>query len=351
MIKKLLDALRVLPVTVIVPVVPVASSAITERLLTKTKTKQQHGQVHPQQTKTITMSDNTEPIDLSNMEVSCVNHIVDNSNDTYDDDQCCQIIKKPKKSTNNLDGTRHSWVKVTDTVDGVTTYPFLQDKNNFKDKVFVKYLSAYHPYKAPHGKTMEQWKNVLSEMMKEQDDDGKSIYTKGLQIRTLKDRFNQYITFVKNHQNNVPFRSGCDDEEECPLLDGLEQIYEDYNSFLSIKDNTKKETIEKKNNDREAAEEIRDAALGKLRKKLSDTTSDEDGDDGKKTPPSKTSATKTMKSLNDFTDVISVREDRLLLKEKNRAKALELKEKEIENKQKNDEATRQLLMALANKLA
>ena len=59
------------------------------------------------------------------------------------------------------------------------------------------------------------------------------------------------MKFAATSKANVPFHSGCDDEEEaCEIQAGIEEMHEKYVAFMDEKENEKSSAVSKKNNEK-----------------------------------------------------------------------------------------------------
>jgi hypothetical protein len=94
------------------------------------------------------------------------------------------------------------------------------------------------------------------------------VFPQGVKSKALKKRFDEYMQFVKADYSDVPFRSGSDNEPSPnEMLQGIEDMYDDWTSFNNKAQSTKAGDIAQKKRDRDAAETIRKAAMGKYYKK------------------------------------------------------------------------------------
>jgi hypothetical protein len=269
----------------------------------------------------------------------------------------------------------------------VVTYPFLMDPNNLKDELLIAQLIIDEPFAAKYGEVKAAWENVASKL-KEQKSGGEYIYHRSLCSKTIRDRFTKYVEVVKSYDRDVPLRSGDDSEVFYERFGELEKLCSRYLSAASEIDDAKKDSLQKKKIDREAAEAIKKASLGKITaaRTRSDTLSDSDSDDSfkysdqsndkisstkKKQKKKKAKQSDTAKIGNNvamFSLIVDEREDRkkqkesrLRLKEENRSKALELQQqslqlqqqrldaylKQQEEQAKQQDAQRELMLALA----
>ena len=114
---------------------------------------------------------------------------------------------------------RHTFPKIDKTIlvkgEYVTTHPLLE-------------LCLI----APFGMVAYSWKTFVSTLNEQKDSDDNLIFLPPVTERYARERLNNYFNFVKKNQNNAPMRSGCDDEEETnELMQIIEDLYEEKNSF------------------------------------------------------------------------------------------------------------------------
>ena len=194
-------------------------------------------------------------------------------------------------------------------------------------------------------------------------------------------RFKEYTTFVKWHQAQVPFRSGCDDEDPpTEIMDGLESMYDDWTSCIEKGKKKRDAVATKKQNDKIGAEALRSAALGQFIARRGGR--DEDSPEAKMlfevpagTPRSNCSSRSNTPipgnlifAIHSLEDSLAQRAGAKLLKEENkkrklellqqkmeidrteRAERLQLERDQFELAKKNQEAQHQLLLTLAAQL-
>ena len=123
----------------------------------------------------------------------------------------------------NVLGVRCS-VSTNGTV--TNTYPFLTDQSNWMDIMFVRHLLVDKPFEAPHGKGTSAWESTAHYLSLAVDPDGNLIFPLGCNGRQLKSRFQELMSVMKKIENEVPFTSGCDDEDASELQLGLEEVLE-----------------------------------------------------------------------------------------------------------------------------
>jgi hypothetical protein len=328
------------------------------------------------------MSDK-ESVDRSDSEGALLSELGDNNNINNDGLDESEDAVVPVQQRNRW-CTLQKFYKVNGRT--VVTYPFLMDPNNLKDELLITQLITDEPFAARHGEVKTAWENVANKL-KEQKSGGEYIYQKSLCSKTIRDRFTKYVEIVKSYDREVPLHSGDDSEIFYERFGELEKLCSRYLSAASEIDDAKKDTLQKKKNDREAAEAIRKASLGKIRaartsETLSGSESDSDqsikySDQSNKTSSKKKQKKKKAKQsdtakignnvamfsliLDEREDRMKQKESRLRLKEENRAKELELQQqslqlqqqrfdaylKQQEEQTKQQEAQREFMLALA----
>jgi hypothetical protein len=203
-------------------------------------------------------------------------------------------------------------------------YPFLDDDSRM-DVSFVRVLLTERPYKATYGAVSESWDRCCHLLQEQKDPDGELIFHLPLKAKSLKTRFEAYMEFVKTDLQNVPFRSGCDDEEAPgEIKTALEDIYEDWMSFNSNQLAVKMSDLANKQKDRDAAEKLKQAALGTFVKEnkkktnaaaaaakhSADDTIESDDDKAPVSKKSKTAHPHGFEALDGFNNYLKRREER-----------------------------------------
>jgi hypothetical protein len=127
---------------------------------------------------------------------------------------------------------RVAWPKINLTVrkngKSFDTHPFLDDRVNERDRAFVRILLEERPYSAGYGEVGATWATIMQKCNDLRDEKGKKLFIPDLQeVTTVQTRLKNYISFIKKHQQNVPLRSGCDDEKPSDLLLLLYELKED----------------------------------------------------------------------------------------------------------------------------
>jgi len=127
---------------------------------------------------------------------------------------------------------------------------------------------------------MGSWERTATMHEEQKGPTGEPVFNYRVKVKALKKRFEDYMDFVKQEENIVPFRSGCDNESAPnDTLQGLEDIYNDYMSFKSQSQSTKAAENEKKNQDRVGAEMLRKAAIGEFLEVDKDDKSNSEDED------------------------------------------------------------------------
>jgi hypothetical protein len=125
------------------------------------------------------------------------------------------------------------------------THPFLEETNKL-DLEIAKVMLVRYPYKRKHGMKDGAWK-LASRELSLLEDRGSRIFTNGINVKQLKDRFKKLMEFFKSFQGQVNFKSGNDDEEAPrELLQALKDLYEEFDLFQQrsrARDRKKAETL------------------------------------------------------------------------------------------------------------
>ena len=162
----------------------------------------------------------------------------DAAGDTFDD-----TVENNTVENTTIDGKKSTEkrcvfpkLNFAKTVKGVKviTHPFLE-KQLEAELVFCRLLASEKPFIATHGFVETAWAEFTCLFNKQVDDNNCPIYGPApMTERYAKDRFKDYVTFVKKSIETTPFRSGCDDEEEPNELQQIiEDLYEQKTSFQS----------------------------------------------------------------------------------------------------------------------
>ena len=178
-------------------------------------------------------------------------------------------IKKPKRLRwMSVVGLSHSSTKNGKVTH---TFPFLTDQSNWMDIMFVRHLLVDRPFEAPHGKGTSAWESTAHYLSKAVDPDEKLIFPLGCNGRQLKSRFQELMVAMTKIGNEVPFKSGCDNEDASELQLGLEELLELHMSASDAASSSNAALAASKAEDKRKAENLRKASLGMLSsKELSD---------------------------------------------------------------------------------
>jgi hypothetical protein len=201
------------------------------------------------------------------------------------------------------------------------------------DIMFVRHLLVDRPFEAPHGKGTSAWESTAHYLSLAVDPDGNLIFPLGCNGRQLKSRYQELMSAMKKIQSEVPFRSGCDDDEVASdLQTGLEELLQMHSSASSAAANTNAASTANKEEDKRNAESMRRASMGTMTPKER-----RDLQNGKKrkttapcvSPPPISNDPAVM--MDSFTEDIEARiEDRKQKRDSNRNEKHALKAKQIE---------------------
>lgn len=104
-------------------------------------------------------------------------------------------------------------------------YNFLHDKNK-EDLIFIRMLVARRPWEAPSNQITNTWQSFTEALRIQQDSKGQFPF------KTLRSRFQAYLTIEKYWSEKVDPGDSSDDEGDQPLLpskeirNGLHDIFE-----------------------------------------------------------------------------------------------------------------------------
>jgi hypothetical protein len=170
--------------------------------------------------------------------------------------------------------TRLKWYPISTRVEGAAQgvltkviHPFLVNQStNWMDVMLVRHMIVEQPFSASFGKSGAAWKEFASTLSVAQDPDGNLVYgATGISDKGAKKRFEDLMEYVKKEQNNVPFRSGCDDQAPSTELEtGLDDLYELYLESKCDAKVASNSTAAQKAEDNARAETLRNASLGML---------------------------------------------------------------------------------------
>jgi hypothetical protein len=130
---------------------------------------------------------------------------------------------------------RHVFPKITKEklVKGerIVTNPFLE-KSTEAELAFCRLLGVEKPFIAPYGTKTAAWKDFCALLNEQRDDKNELLFDPPVTNRYAKERFSDYLSFVKQKIATTPLKSGCDDEEApSPLLQMIEKMYKLNESF------------------------------------------------------------------------------------------------------------------------
>jgi hypothetical protein len=192
---------------------------------------------------------------------------------------------------------RHTFPRLSTTKGDKTCHPFI-DEPDEKELVMYRCLLVAKPFATPKGKGItEAWNAAVKEINCQVDfASGRLVFDPPIPVKTVRERFEGVMKIVKKLQEEVPFRSGEDDEAEPnEMMVLLEDMYEMKTSFEGGQSTAKESAIAKKKKDREAAKAIQQAAIGdwsacktpkpKLKAKASPKDDEGDVDEGSKKKP------------------------------------------------------------------
>ena len=149
---------------------------------------------------------------------------------------------RPKKS-NDATSSRFNLPKVSKKKDANGLFvllPNFLDDTNLKDRCLINSMIMHHPYKTPHGTLTDGWLDVVKEAEKSVSDEGERIFAVGeLKWRGVKNRFKEYIKYGARDANAAKKRTGCDNEPVPKVLQLLENMCEDYKSYLAQQNHAK----------------------------------------------------------------------------------------------------------------
>lgn len=244
--------------------------------------------------------------------------------------------EKKKKS-------RGSWPKMKEVklaVDGREkfVYPFLDDKINQKDTVLVKMLTELHPFDVGHGGRTGAWKSFLEAVKSEKDENGILIFPT-LSMNAMKDRWEDYKSFVRFHREAVKGNKGFDDNAPSNLLTNLYKLVEMNDSMVALQAEQRKK-LDDAIADRAEAEQICKFAIGEIPKvekknlKTKGAVPQDEDEAAVKAPPK---AKRMLEMINTSAGAIASRQENKKIFLEKKAVALEEKAKAIAKKVLNEE--------------
>ena len=164
------------------------------------------------------------------------------------------------------------WLAIDNTTtarDGgkTLTHPFMEDKKNWLDICLTRQLLLDRPFLKGYGQIGGAWVDSAANLSRSiNEDDGTLLYgSKGISVKTYKDRFVSLMAYMKANVARVPFESGEDDQTiPNELQSNLEELLEFQNGLVENKANAKQQTATKEAGDSAKADVIRNNALGLL---------------------------------------------------------------------------------------
>jgi hypothetical protein len=135
------------------------------------------------------------------------------------------------------------------------TYPFVDDPG---DMALISYFCTYKPFAQPFGKTCPAWQKCLNGLKGEKLNNDEYIFKDGvLAMQTIKNRWDDYVEFIKDYQARVPFYTGGDNEPEPALLVELKKLVNAYSDFQGAQVTKKNKLHSKKQKELDAADNHR----------------------------------------------------------------------------------------------
>jgi hypothetical protein len=215
-------------------------------------------------------------------------------------------------STMATNRSRLKWEPITVIhEDGTVANPFLAKRDNWMDIMLLRALIVKQPFDASYRKQGVAWKTCASTLSAAEDPQDNLVYgVHGVGDKAIKKRFEDLMAYAKKSQSEVPFCSGCDNDdapnELQTLLDDLNEIYS-----AKLEDGKLASTTAaaKKADDFAKAEALRNALLGMLSPKDKELIGM-----SRSSSSSDISSHKKAKRQNQLSDVASLIEIRLLLR-------------------------------------
>ncbi len=177
------------------------------------------------------------------------------------------VVTETPASTTTSSRSRLKWEPITVLhEDGTVLHPFITKRENWMDTMLLRALMVEQPFDALYGKQGAAWKACAFTLSAAQDPHGNLVYGPlGVGDKAIKKRFDEYIAYAKKTQGEVPFRSGCDDEDAPNEVQTLvEDLYEIYSAKLEDSKIASTSVAAKKADDFARAEALRNASLGML---------------------------------------------------------------------------------------
>jgi hypothetical protein len=128
-------------------------------------------------------------------------------------------------------------------------------------------LLVYYPFLQKKGEGTMSWTNVIEMTLDTKKADGTKVFPKkmstGAAIKSAKKHLNKYLAFMKNYRATKPtHNSGGDNEPYLEILNGLEDLYDLYESFKNSTTEKRAAAADTRMRERAQGDAIRDASLG-----------------------------------------------------------------------------------------
>jgi hypothetical protein len=132
--------------------------------------------------------------------------------------------------------------------------------------MLVRQVMVDQPFAVPFGRSGEARRACARSLSLAQDPDGNLAFGKvGVSDKAIKKRFDDMMAFVKKHQDNVPFQSGCDNQlDHGELVGALDDLYEIYTSVLAEQKAASYFIAARKADDQAKVDTLQNASLGLL---------------------------------------------------------------------------------------
>lgn len=236
------------------------------------------------------------------------------------------------------------------------SYPFLEEVD-VKDLTIFKCLLQSKPFAVGKGKGVkEAWASAVDEINSQLDiGSGRCVFDSPISVKTVRDRFDGAMKIIAKLDNNVPFRSGNDDEDS---PNELRVILEDLSamktSFESAQSDVKDGTMAKKKKDRDAAKAIQEAAIGNWQAGMKESSLSSDSDSGEAEQQSTVKKRRRGVSMDDKTttlkNIMLERNAQRQTQEALQREQLELQKEQMQAQRQLMEQQVQLSMNMCNML-
>jgi len=142
-------------------------------------------------------------------------------------------------------------------------YPFIKNDNPH-DLVLAQIIWQHKPYLPPD--KLVKWAKVTAQLKQQKDSAGNNLYPNSLGYKAASGRLKKFLDWYVRKNNQVPFQSGCDDEEEESELERvISDIATEKESFDTGTANARAHSARQAQVNRENATAIQNAALGNYR--------------------------------------------------------------------------------------